>query len=405
MLEIREYGLPGRSFRQKPEYRKFRSGLESILERLNLENREEVPMHFIVLYGKKPRVNQLYVSGYNRNKFTLEEDIQISIFRRELDNFLVREYPQASFGGQTFILELRFGQNPYAGQPEIAGGGQSRKGEALQATPVAPRYRFSQMILSQDQEHALQELAALVRLRGKIYEDWGFAEIDPMPRAVINFSGPAGTGKTMAAHALANEFGVPILALNYADIESKYVGDAPKNLVAAFELAAEHGALLFFDEADSFLGRRISAVTQSADQAINSLRSQLLMLLEDFEGIVIFATNLPGNYDPAFLSRILRHIRFELPDEQGRLRLIRKLIPQKAPRLENEFGEKDLEALARISVGFSGRDIKKAILNGLTASAMHHEHFRFEDARRAFEEVAAGLSPFTNAQPGYSMTP
>lgn len=403
MLEIREYGLPARSFRQKPEYRKFMAALERMLGRLELENQEQVPMHFIVLYGKKPRSNQLYVSGYNRNMFTLEEDIQVSIFRREVDNFLARDYPQADLCGQTFILELRFGQNPYAGQPEIAGSSQGSKGDALQARPIAPRFSFSQMILARTQEDALRELVALVRLRGKIYEDWGFAEIDPVPRAVINFSGPAGTGKTMAAHALAHEFCVPILALNYADIESKYVGDAPKNLMAAFDMAAEHGALLFFDEADSFLGRRISAVTQSADQAINSLRSQLLMLLEDFGGVVVFATNLPGNYDPAFLSRILRHIRFELPDRETRVRLIRKLIPQKAPRLEGEFNDDDVALLASISDGFSGRDIKKAVLNGLTASAMRHDHFLFEDARRAFEEVASGLAPFTNAPRGYTM--
>lgn len=390
MLKIKEYGLPDKAFRHRPEYRKFRSSLEKILERLNIENREEVPMHFIVMYGKKPRVNQLYVSGYNRNKFSLEEDLQISICRRELDNFLGRDYPLATLCGQSFILELRFGENPYASLPEIAGGG--RKSADLQhVRPVEPKFSFENMILSPELDRSLREVAALVRLRHKIYEDWGFAEIDPMPRAVINFSGPPGTGKTMAAHALAREFGVSILALNYADIESKYVGDAPKNLIAAFDMAGEHNALLFFDEADSFLGKRITSVTQSADQAINSLRSQLLMLLEDFEGIVIFATNLPGNYDSAFRSRILRHVGFGLPDRETRLRLIRKMIPDRAPRLEREFGDDQLDELAGISDGFSGRDIKKAILNGLTASALGGEHFLFGDAKTAFEEVARNL--------------
>ena len=68
--------------------------------------------------------------------------------------------------------------------------------------------------------------------------------------------------------------------------------------------------MLFFDEADSFLGKRIQNVSSSSDQAINSLRSQMLILLEDFEGVVVFATNLADNYDKAFESRICKHISF-----------------------------------------------------------------------------------------------
>lgn len=391
MLKIMEYGLPDRAFRQRAEYKRFRAALEQILERLSLENREEVPMHFIVLYGREPRVNQLYVSGYNRNKFSLDEDICISVCRRELDNLLTRDYPTARLAGESFILELRFGDNPYAHLPELAEKArEGAEGQLAGVRPVAPRASFGQMILSARQERQLKEVAALVRLREKIYGDWGFDEIDPAPRAVINFSGPPGTGKTMAAHALAHELGMNVLALNYADIESKYVGDAPKNLIAAFGLAEEHGALLFFDEADSFLGKRITEVTQSADQAINSLRSQMLMLLEEFEGIVVFATNLPGNYDSAFVSRILRQVSFELPDGELRARLISRMLPSRAPLRPGEFDEWQIAELARLAEGFSGRDIKNAMLNAMTASAMNGDYFLFEDAREAFRAYTRG---------------
>ncbi|MGC8140941.1 AAA family ATPase, partial [Salmonella enterica] len=82
---------------------------------------------------------------------------------------------------------------------------------------------------------------------------------------------------------------------------------APKNLQAAFDVAKNNDCVLFFDEADSFLGKRITNVVQGADQALNSLRSQMLILLEEFKGIVIFATNLVTNFDTAFESRILKH--------------------------------------------------------------------------------------------------
>ena len=109
------------------------------------------------------------------------------------------------------------------------------------------------------------------------------------------------------------------------------MGDSAKNLMNAFNTAKEHNCVLFFDEADSFLGKRIQNVTQGADQALNSLRSQMLILLEEFEGVVIFATNLVSNFDQAFESRILKHIKFALPNEEARAVIINKMIPEHLP--------------------------------------------------------------------------
>ncbi len=111
------------------------------------------------------------------------------------------------------------------------------------------------------------------------------------------------------------------------------------------------------------------------------------MLLEEFEGTVIFATNLMENYDTAFNSRILKHIKFELPNHRLRVDMIKKMIPQKTPKKEGEFSEGDIAELAEMSEGFSGREIKNAILNGIITSARTREYFSFEDAKKSFNDA------------------
>lgn len=197
--------------------------------------------------------------------------------------------------------------------------------EEMVFIPQVPKFSLERVILPpQVKEDILQSLT-LIENQKRIYEDWGFAEV-----------------------------------------ESKYVGDAPKNLFKAFNAAKETDAVLFFDEADSFLGKRIQNVSNSSDQAINSLRSQMLILLENFEGVVIFATNLADNYDKAFESHILKHIHFDLPTLENREAIINITIPSKVP-FSAEINKEELcKKLAEISDGFSGREIKNAVLESLT---------------------------------------
>ncbi len=245
----------------------------------------------------------------------------------------------------------------------------------LNVSPIEPKYSLSQVVLQEGVKQEIYSVLALLKNMRKIYEDWGFGEIDPVPRSVVNLWGPPGTGKTMTVHAIAKDLGKKILVLNYADIESKYVGEAPKNLIAAFDMAEKEDAVIFFDEADSFLGKRITNVDSGSEQAINSLRSQMLMKLEEFNGTVFFATNLHENYDKAFESRILKHIEFKLPDTAARKEIIRSKLPQKAPyasSVKSEDGIFDDELLTKIAKsieGFSGREIKNCILELLVQAS------------------------------------
>ncbi|MCR5076770.1 MAG: AAA family ATPase [Prevotella sp.] len=267
------------------------------------------------------------------------------------------------------------------------------KQEEFTFLPVTARYSFKQVIISEAIKQEIFDALNIIKYKDIIYKEWGFEEIDPIPKSVLNFYGPPGTGKTMCAHAVANEMEKKLLALNYAEIESKYVGEAPKNLMKAFECAKQNDCVLFFDEADSFLGKRIQNVTQGAEQALNSLRSQMLILLEEFSGIVIFATNLVSNFDKAFESRILKHIKFELPNEEARVQIIKKMIPSKLP-LDKTLTDDNYMALSKLADGLSGREIKSCILECMLSKISLEgpdSVFNFQDFSESFTKKQESL--------------
>ena len=234
--------------------------------------------------------------------------------------------------------------------------------------PVTPRYNFEQIIMPEETRKTIFDALNVIKHKDLVYKTWGFEKIDSKPRSVLNFYGPPGTGKTMCAHAIARHLSKPLLALNYSEIESKYVGDAPKNLKKAFDTAKELNAVMFFDEADSFLGKRIENVSQGAEQALNSLRSQMLILLEDFEGVVLFATNLVTNFDKAFNSRILANIKLDLPNKEARAEIIKVSLPPFMPK-ERDFTDEEILEISENIEGFAGREIKNAILSMLLKKA------------------------------------
>lgn len=251
--------------------------------------------------------------------------------------------------------------------------------------PQTPRYSFSQIILPEETKARIMNDMNAIKCQDLIYNQWGFSEVDSKPKSILNFFGPPGTGKTMCAHAIAKMLGKPLLALNYSEIESKYVGDAAKNLKKAFDTATELGAVMFFDEADSFLGKRIENVSHGSDQALNSLRSQMLILLEEFEGVVLFATNLVTNFDKAFESRILDHIKLDLPNREARAEIIDKMLPSKLP-VEHHFTKDELLEASDLIEGFAGREIKNAILTMLLDKAgagLDNPIFTFDDLKAA----------------------
>lgn len=237
-------------------------------------------------------------------------------------------------------------------------------GRAAQYEAQEPLWTMDGLVAPESLLEELLTTISLVKLEPLVFDDWGLREIEPFPRSALNFHGGPGTGKTMAAHAVATELGKKIMVASYAQIESKYHGDGPKNVEAIFHAARQQDAVLFMDEADSLLSRRLTNVTQGSEQAINSMRSQILICLERHKGVVIFATNLVENYDRAFETRV-SHIYFPQPDHAARTAIWEKHLPKRLP-LHNNVNPHLLAALAD---EFCGRDIKNAIVNASLAVA------------------------------------
>lgn len=220
-----------------------------------------------------------------------------------------------------------------------------------------PRLCLDEVILSKSTRLQLEEGMAKLRFHKIIYEDWNFQKIDKQGKAVIlNFFGEPGTGKTLTAEGFAGSINKSIIKLGIAELESKFMGETSKNIQTIFKVAKENDSVLFFDEADTLLGKRLSSVTQGIDNEVNAMRSTLLIELEKFDGVAIFATNFAKNYDEAFRSRISHHIYFDLPDSEARKQLWNLMLVKEIPLAENR--EEVIEKIAKLSEGFSGRDIR-----------------------------------------------
>ncbi|WP_318698388.1 MULTISPECIES: ATP-binding protein [unclassified Roseofilum] len=226
----------------------------------------------------------------------------------------------------------------------------------------------------------------LIRLESKVFDNWGLRKIEPFPRTALNFHGKPGTGKTLAAHAISSKINRQILVASYAQIESMYHGEGPKNVEAIFLAAEQQNALLFIDEADSLLSKRLTNVTQGSEQAINSMRSQLLICLEQFRGVVLFSTNLVENYDKAFETRV-RNINFPMPDEICRREIWTRHLVEELPIAFDK--DTSLEKLAKIE-DVCGRDIKNAVIDAAMRVARHErDKVELDDLLKSIEAIKA----------------
>ncbi len=258
-----------------------------------------------------------------------------------------------------------------------------------------PKYSFSEIILNNDTYDSIQDMLCLYQKRDLIFNKWGLSGAYKQKNRVgINLYGVPGTGKTMAAHAIANQIGKPILIVDYSQIESKYVGETSKNLNAMFDYAKETESILFFDEADALLSKRVTDMSSSTDVSVNQTRSVLLTLINDFDGLILFATNFLSNYDPAFMRRISMHIRFDLPDEQNRIKLWKLYIPDKMPIGMDV--DNTVKILARKYASISGSDIANAVLAAALKAARNNDSYvKLEYFENAIERIIESKSENT----------
>ncbi len=231
--------------------------------------------------------------------------------------------------------------------------------------PVVPRRTFDDVILSPATRRALDQALAQVTSHDLIFNQWGLGERHPAGLALaFNFAGPSGTGKTICAEAIAHALGRRLLVVRYAELESMWYGETPKNVSAVFRLAREQRAVLFFDEADAIASRRSSSVDQAQLREANLVVNVLLQELESYPGVVIFATNLAANFDPAFERRIRAHVLFEMPGVAERAAIWRVQMHARTPLA----ADVDFQQLAE-RYAVSGGDIRNAVLKAALAAA------------------------------------
>jgi hypothetical protein len=230
------------------------------------------------------------------------------------------------------------------------------------AQRIQPFAGWDDLVLPEPQKLLLRQLAGQVRHRMKVYETWGFYTKGRRGLGVSAlFTGPSGTGKTMAAEVLARDLRLDLYRVDLASVVSKYIGETEKNLKQVFDTAEEGGVLLLFDEADALFGRR-GEVRDSHDRYANIEVGYLLQRMEAYQGLAILTTNFKSALDPAFQRRLRFTVDFPFPDAGHRQAIWRNVFPAATPT-------RDLDARKLAQLNVSGGSIRNIALNAAFIAA------------------------------------
>lgn len=246
------------------------------------------------------------------------------------------------------------------------------------AQRIHTTFGWDDLILPKESRKLLEEMVAYARHRPRVFDEWGYGRLLPYGRGLSSlFSGPPGTGKTMAAGIIAGELGMELFRVDLSRTVSKYIGETEKNLGRIFDEAARSQSILLFDEADSLFARRTDVKT-SVDRYANLEVNYLLQRMEDFEGVTILTTNFEGSLDDAFRRRIRYRVHFPAPDVATRASLWRTMIPPQV-LLDEPV---DADELAE-DFDLTGGHIKNAAVRAAFFAAARDGGLRMNDLRRA----------------------
>ena len=230
------------------------------------------------------------------------------------------------------------------------------------AQRLDPKATWEDLVLPDESMKLLRQVAAQVRERHKVYEDWGFAlKMNRGMGISALFSGESGTGKTMAAEVIANDLRLNLYRIDLSAVVSKYIGETEKNLRKLFDAAEQGGAILFFDEADALFGKR-SEVKDSHDRYANIEINYLLQRMEAFSGLAILATNMKSALDPAFMRRLRFIVNFQFPGVKERKLIWEMALPPQTPKEVLDY-----DRLARLNI--TGGNIHSIALNAAFLAA------------------------------------
>lgn len=235
-----------------------------------------------------------------------------------------------------------------------------RLGELAQ--PIPTQAGWPDLVLPDKELQVLKTLAAQVRQRSTVYEQWGFSQKGSRGLGISAlFAGASGTGKTLAAEVIAHALDLDLYRIDLSATISKYIGETEKNLRQIFDAAETGGAVLLFDEADALFGKR-SEVTDARDRYANMEVAYLLQRIEAYRGLAILTTNLKDSLDQAFLRRIRFIVSFPFPDAVQREKIWQRCFPRQTPTKGLNY-----KKLAKLSV--AGGNIRNIALNAAFLAA------------------------------------
>jgi AAA+ superfamily predicted ATPase len=260
------------------------------------------------------------------------------------------------------------------------------------AQRIEPLATWDDLVLPEPQKATLRQIAAHVKHRLLVYEDWGFAGKSSRGLGITAlFAGESGTGKTMAAEVLAGALQLDLYRIDLSSVVSKYIGETEKNLKRVFDAAEDTGVILLFDEADALFGKR-SEVRDSHDRYANIEVSYLLQRMEAYRGLAILTTNMRGALDSAFQRRLRFVVQFPFPDAAQREEIWRGIFPASTP-----LGEVDYRKLAQLHV--AGGSIRNIALNAAFLAADTQDVLRMSHLlHAAHTEAAKRERPLSDAE-------
>ncbi|WHZ26377.1 MAG: ATPase, AAA family [Nitrospira sp.] len=276
---------------------------------------------------------------------------------------------------------------------------QSGQDLAKLVRKVNVKYTLGDIVLPPDQLTQLKEISEQARHRHIVFGEWGFDRKLSVGKGLnVMFSGPPGTGKTMAAEIIAKELHLPLYKIDLSRVVSKYIGETEKHLDRIFAAAQRTDAILFFDEADALFGKR-TEVRDSHDRYANIEVGYLLQKMEEYEGVAVLATNVRQHMDEAFVRRMQMIVEFPFPDEMHRRHIWEIMFPREAPLADDV----DLSLLAR-EVRLAGGNIKNIALAAAFYAAGDGGMIRMSHliraARREHQKVGRMWNDAVWSEPG-----
>lgn len=244
---------------------------------------------------------------------------------------------------------------------------------------ITTQMEWGDLVLPGDTLSQIEEIKTWIQHNHTLMNDWGFQKkLKPGYKSL--FYGPPGTGKTLVACLIGQLCEMDVYRIDLSMIVSKYIGETEKNLEKVFQMAENKNWILFFDEADSLFGKR-SGVNDAHDRYANQGTAYLLQRIEDFNGIVILATNLKNNIDEAFARRFKTIIYFPIPEPHERLRLWQQSFSH-ATVLEEKI---DLKHLAKKHELTGGMIMNVTSYCSLMALKRSENVIRLNDAEKGIQ--------------------